>query len=165
MKSRTLFVATNGACATCSALPCCRNLLHKHSVLASENFYHTTHDLSLPPPTATTMAAMNGVYVPECASCHKPGNMACNGCLLVTVSHPCRLSRSPVTDIPIVLQQSLSNETLEHPQARLQFSAQTVALEAAMGARKSPACFRRRCRATTGVARHQKVPLGQHAHC
>lgn len=163
MKSRTLFVATNGACATCSAPPCCRNLFHKQCVLASENFYHTTHNLFLPPPTATTMAAMGGVYVPECASCHKPGNMACKGCLLVSVSHPCHLSQSPVTDIPIVLQQSLSNETLEHPQARLQLSAQTAALETTMGAGTSPACFRRRHRATTSVARHQKVPLGQYA--
>jgi hypothetical protein len=163
VKPRTLFVATNGACATCSAPPCCRNLFHKQCVLASENFYHTTHNLFLPPPTATTMAAMGGVYVPECASCHKPGNMACKGCLLVTVSHSFCLFRSLVTDISTVLQQILSNKTLEHPQARLQLSAQTAALDTTMGAGTSPACFRRRHRATTGVARHQKVPLGQHA--
>ena len=98
VKSTTLFVMTNGACATYSALPCCRNRLHKHCVLATKNFNHTAHNFPRPQPPTITMAAMGSAYVPECASCHKSGNMACKGCLLVTVSHPSCLLRSLVTE-------------------------------------------------------------------
>lgn len=107
------------------------------------------------------MAATRGVHTPECASCHKPGNMACMGCLLVTVSQQCILFGRQVTDMLIVLQHNLSSQTLEHSQAGLQLSTQTAALETAMGARVSPACFCRRNWATIGVIRDQKVPLGQ----
>lgn len=121
---------------------------------------YTTPKFLLPPSMVTTMAAMGGVYVPECTSCHKPGNMACMGCLLVTVSQHCFLFQRQLTDTPTVLQQSLSNQTLGHSQAGLQLPAQTTALEAAMGARTPPACFRQRDRASTGAIRKSEVPLG-----
>jgi len=109
------------------------------------------------------MATTNGVYVPECANCHNLGNLACMGCLLVTVSCPHRSTWRPVTNVRKVLRQNLPNRPLETPQAGLQVPPTTAALETAIRKRFSQAHLCRRPKATSRVLENQEVPLGSHA--